>query len=179
MVTGKGLLLKLKGTVYNIVCEVLSNIWQQILAVKSGTWEDKQELSYRKQIARQLRTHYVEGIYRPKYCTVTLKSKLWVARGHWKRNHWIDHILELRVYDVEYYRDLEMRVSGHQLWVSGTIWKLGYGFLFAFHSNYGRIFSHLASKNGLTLKSGFGVVQGHWKGRGLIDHVWLSISPPL
>jgi len=21
---------------------------------------------------------------------------------------------------------------------SGTIWKLGYGFLFAFHSNYGR-----------------------------------------
>ena len=25
---------------------------------------------------------------------------------------------------------------------SGTIWKLGYGFLFAFHGNYGRIFSH-------------------------------------
>jgi len=25
---------------------------------------------------------------------------------------------------------------------SGTIWKLGYGFLFAFHSNYGRIFNH-------------------------------------
>ena len=24
----------------------------------------------------------------------------------------------------------------------GTIWKLEYGFLFAFHSNYGRIFSH-------------------------------------
>ena len=27
----------------------------------------KQELSYRKQIARQLRTHYVEGIYRSNY----------------------------------------------------------------------------------------------------------------
>ena len=26
----------------------------------------QQELSYRKQIARQLRTQYVEGIYRPK-----------------------------------------------------------------------------------------------------------------
>jgi len=26
-----------------------------------------QELSYRKQIARQLHTQYVEGIYRPKY----------------------------------------------------------------------------------------------------------------
>ena len=25
---------------------------------------------------------------------------------------------------------------------SGTIWKLGYGFLFAFYSNYGRICSH-------------------------------------
>jgi len=36
----------------------------------------EQELSYRKQIARNLRTQYVEGIYRPKYYTVTLKSKL-------------------------------------------------------------------------------------------------------
>ena len=31
-----------------------------------------QELSYRKQIARQLRTQYVEGIYRHKYYTVNL-----------------------------------------------------------------------------------------------------------
>jgi len=38
--------------------------------------EIKQELSYRKQIARQLRTQYVESIYRPKYYTVTLKSRL-------------------------------------------------------------------------------------------------------
>ena len=51
----------------------------------------KQELSYRKQIARQLRTQYVEGIHRPKYYTVTLKSRLRVTQGHWKRNHWIDH----------------------------------------------------------------------------------------
>jgi len=36
----------------------------------------QQELSYRKQIARQLRTQYVESIYRPKYYTVTLKSRL-------------------------------------------------------------------------------------------------------
>jgi len=70
--------------------------------------KNKQELSYRKQIARQLRTQYVEGIYRPKYYTVTLKSRLRVTRlrvtqglgyggqrvaprtrvfqGHWKRN---------------------------------------------------------------------------------------------
>jgi len=35
---------------------------------------------YRKQIARQRRTQYVEGI-RPKYYTVTLKSRLGVTQG--------------------------------------------------------------------------------------------------
>jgi len=37
--------------------------------------EVKQELSYRKQIARQLRTQYVSDIYKPNY-RVTLKSRL-------------------------------------------------------------------------------------------------------
>ena len=45
----------------------------------------EQELSYCKQIARQLRTQFVEGI------SVTLKSTLRVTQGHWKRNHWTDH----------------------------------------------------------------------------------------
>jgi len=35
----------------------------------------QQELSYRQQIARKLRTEYAEGIHRHKYCTVTLKSR--------------------------------------------------------------------------------------------------------
>jgi len=43
---------------------------------------EKQELSYHKQIARQLRTQYVEGIHGPKYYTVTLKSTLRVTQGH-------------------------------------------------------------------------------------------------
>jgi len=51
----------------------------------------KQELSYCQQIVRQLRTQYVEGMYRLKYYTVTLKSRLRVIQGHWKQNHWIDH----------------------------------------------------------------------------------------
>ena len=51
----------------------------------------EQELSYRKQITRQMRTQYVERISRPKYYTVTLKSSFRVTQGHWKRNHWIDH----------------------------------------------------------------------------------------
>jgi len=44
----------------------------------------KQGLSSRKQIARQLRTQYVEGIYDN---PVTLKSRLTVTQGHLKRNH--------------------------------------------------------------------------------------------
>ena len=55
-------------------------------------WQtNRQELSYRQPIARQLRTQYAEGIYRQKYYTVTLKSQLSVTQGHWKRNHWMDH----------------------------------------------------------------------------------------
>jgi len=50
-----------------------------------------QELSYRQQIACQLRTQYAEGIHRLKYYTMTLKSRLRVTQDHWKRNHWIDH----------------------------------------------------------------------------------------
>jgi len=52
---------------------------------------NQQELSYHKQIMRQLRIQYVESIYMPKYYTMTLKSRLKVTRNHCKRNHWIDH----------------------------------------------------------------------------------------
>jgi len=48
----------------------------------------QQELSYRKQMARQLRTQYPEGIYDN---PVTLKSRLTVIQCHWKQNHWTDH----------------------------------------------------------------------------------------
>jgi len=61
----------------------------RILRINAGIIE--QELSYRKQIACQLCTQYIEGIYRPRYYTVTLKSRLRVTQGHWKWNHWIDH----------------------------------------------------------------------------------------
>ena len=67
-----------------------------------------------QKIARQLLTYYVVGIYRPNY-PVTLKSKLRVTQTHWKRNHWIDHtdLVVVELFDVEYYRDLEMWVRGH------------------------------------------------------------------
>ena len=45
--------------------------------------------------------------------------------------------------------------------------KRGYGYLFAFYSNYGGIFwpflRYLASYNGMILKPGLGSTQGHWK----------------
>ena len=39
------------------------------------------KLSYHKQITRQLRTQFVEGIYSS---SVTLKSRLEVTQCHWK-----------------------------------------------------------------------------------------------
>ena len=43
----------------------------------------KQELRYRKQIARQLRTISSNRM--------TLKSRLRITQDHSKRSHWIDH----------------------------------------------------------------------------------------
>jgi len=45
-----------------------------------GRFSFLQDFSYRKQIARKLRTQYAEGIYDN---PVTLKSRLTVTQGHW------------------------------------------------------------------------------------------------
>jgi len=62
-----------------------------VLAHLFDPYGQQQELSYRKQITCQLHTQDIEDIYRPKYYTVTLKSRLKATQGHWKQNHWIDH----------------------------------------------------------------------------------------
>jgi len=69
-----------------------------------------QELSYRKQIARKLRTQYVEGINRPKYYTVTLKYRLRLLKvtGNGTIGQIIHDLLLVQLFDVKYYRDLEM-----------------------------------------------------------------------
>ena len=59
-----------------------------VIGVGLGLGLNQQKFSYRKQIARQLRTQYVERIYDN---PVTLKSRLTVTQGHWKRNHRVDH----------------------------------------------------------------------------------------
>jgi len=62
-----------------------------------------------------------------------------------------------KLFDVELKRSLKVIQTS-------TIRKIGCGFLFAFHSNYGRIFNRLrysASNYSVTFKTGLGVVQGH------------------
>ena len=48
---------------------------------------------------------------------MTLKYRLRVTQGHWKRNNWIDHtrlrLVVVELFDVEYYCDLETWVRGH------------------------------------------------------------------
>jgi len=75
-----------------------------------------QELSSCKQIARQLRRQYAEGIYRPKYYTVTLKSRLRVTQGHWKWNHWIDHTSSSSSSSMSLVvRSLQTRTTAHYI----------------------------------------------------------------
>ena len=110
---------------------------------------NKQELSYRKQIARKLRTQFVEGI------SVTLKSRLRITQGHWKRNHSVDHTrLTISRVIWRWILSWPWNVGQRSLKIieNGTIWKRGYGFIFAFHiykySNYGRICSHFGDIQG-------------------------------
>ena len=91
------------NTSSRVVTEVGKNAWRQFFLkpvfirlidpspAPLQCVRENQELSYRQQLARQLRTRYAEGIYRRKCYTVTLKSRLSVTQGHWKRNHRIDH----------------------------------------------------------------------------------------
>ena len=95
--------------------------------------EAKQELSYRKQVARQLCTQFIEGI------SVTLKSTLRVTQDRWKRNHWTDHtqLTSRRVIGrwILLWPWNVVQRSLKVIEISAT-WKFGCGFLFAFYSNW-------------------------------------------
>ena len=67
----------------------------------------EQELSYRKQIARQLRTQYAD-----KYYTVTLKSRLSVT-GNVTIGQITHDLVVVELFDIEDYCDLETWVRGH------------------------------------------------------------------
>ena len=119
------------GMRWEYVPEVYDNAnilnWKKTLhSMENHFTLKQQELSYRKQIARQLRTQFDEDI------SVTLKSTLMVTQGHWKRNHWTDHTrLTVRVVIGRWILSWPWNVGQRLLKVieSGTIWKFWYGFL--------------------------------------------------
>ena len=75
------LLRRLSKIRRNAICR--AELW-----VRWNADTDARSVCYRKQIAPQLRTQYVQGVYSD---SVTLKSRLWVTQDHWKRIHWIEH----------------------------------------------------------------------------------------
>jgi len=66
------------------VFSLFYNKYLKICSIFETNRKIKQELSYRQHNTLRASTMH-------KYYTVTLKLRLSVIRGHWKRNHWTDH----------------------------------------------------------------------------------------
>jgi len=85
--------------------------------------------------------------------------------------------------DVEKYHDLEIWVKGH--WRSFKLVPLerlsavSYLFSIVTMAVSLTVYEIFSVKECVTLKTGLGVVQGHWRWRRSIDHIRLSIGPPL
>jgi len=127
-----------KYTTINVSPQMLQSWRSSYVLIIDRVW--KQELSYHKQIARQLCTQFVEGI------SVTLKSTLRVTQGHWKRNHWTDHTrLTIRWVIERWILSWPWNVGQRSLKfiAISAIRKLGCDLVFTFYSNYGRICSRL------------------------------------
>jgi len=101
---------------------------------------------------------------------VTLKSKLRSLKvtGNGTIRQIIHDLLLVELFDVKYYRYLEMWVRGHSRSLKvvpferlGTVFYSPSIVTMAISVAMLEIFS---VKNGLTLKSGFGVLQGHQNG---------------
>ena len=98
------------------------NIQKNKLQKKHNWRKLNLNLSYRKEIARQLYTQYVEGVYGN---SVTLKSRWGVTENHWEWHHLIDHT----TYYSSSYLTLNIIVtltSGLEVIQTGTIQKLGW-----------------------------------------------------
>ena len=70
------------------------------------------------------------------------------------------------IFDFKKYRDLEIGVRSLKVIQGGTIRKIVYGFLLVFFSNFVpkmHFFEIFDFKTAVTLKTGLGVRQGHWK----------------
>ena len=77
----------MEGVIYNTCPTYQSAVHKSSvnsLSCGSSSRIKETKLSYRKQIARQLCTQYVDGIYDN---PMTLKYRLTVTQSHWKQNH--------------------------------------------------------------------------------------------
>jgi len=117
---------------------------------------------------------------------MTLKCRLRVTQGHWKRNYWVDHTrLTISRVIGRWILSWPWNVGQRSLRVIeiSAIRKPGCGFIFGFYSNYGRICSRLwniqCQRMAWPGKTRLGVVQCHWKWRRTIDHLRLSVGRPL
>jgi len=72
-------------------------------------------IANRSRVSCSLHTQYVEGIHRPKYYTVTFKSRLRFTQitGNRTIGQIIHDLLLVELFDVDYYRDFEMWVRGY------------------------------------------------------------------
>ena len=101
-----------------------------------------------------------------------------VTQGYWKRNHSIYHNTSYLTLNIIVTLKCELEVTPRSMkmipfesmcTVSYSLQLWPYLWPFRRYS---------ASNNGLTLKSGFGVVRGHWKWHHLIDRTRVPISVP-
>ena len=147
-------------------------------AVELRCWKINRDFKNNLAIANRSRTQYVESSHRPKYYTMTLKSRLRVTRGHWKWNHWsyINDLLLVELFDVKYYRDLEIWVRGYSRSLKVVPFETPSIVMMTISVAISKIFS---VKEWPVLEIWDWGLQGHSKWRGSIDHVWLSISPLL
>ena len=94
---------------------------------------------------------------------MTLKSRLSVTQGHWKWNHWIDHTHKL--FDIEYYSDLEMWVTGHsrslKLVPFDSLGTVSYSPSIVTMAVFLAISEIFSVRQCVTLETRLGVVQGH------------------
>ena len=95
----------------------------------------------------------------------------------------IHHLVVVELFDVEYYCDLEMRVRGHSRSLKfvpfkslGAVSYLPSIVTMAISVAVCEIFS--IKEWCLTLKTGLGFVQGHWKWHHLIDCIRVPIRLP-
>ena len=129
-----------------------------------------------------------------------LETGAGVSQDHWKWHCSIDHIrlsigppLQIWLCLVLFLSYLTLNNCDREIWVIGhwrsftlvpfeSLGAVSYSssIVNMAVSYYGLWDIHYsASKNSVTLKTGLGVVHGHWKWHHSMDHIRLSIGPPL